>query len=242
MTILVTNDDGYTEGLCALLEVAKKIDKKAHAVIPNRQRSAVSNSLTLHKPLRFHRVADSVGELSGTPADCVLFSLFSGEVEPPKLVLSGINFGDNCGMDSLLGSGTLGACWESVLEGIPAIAFSMFRSSRDWRDKTNWGDIPHGHEKIEEIVRMLKPKLDSDSFFSVQLPQKFLDAEIVFNNNLQRLRFKAFIDKRKDPYGTPYFWQHGDFGRYEKGTDISDVRDGKIVISKIGLGAFKNIK
>src|SRR3989338_6238348 len=101
MAILITNDDGYSIGLRTLFEVSKEVDPSTYAVIPHQQRSAVAMSLTLHKPLRLHKREEDILELSGTPADCVLFSIYSGEVKRPKLVLSGINFGDNCGLSAL---------------------------------------------------------------------------------------------------------------------------------------------
>ena len=137
MSILVTNDDGYSEGLRMLFEIAKSLDKDAYAVIPDRQKSAVSVALTLHKVLRLHEIKNNISTLSGTPADCVLFSIYSKQFKKPKLVLSGINYGDNTSTGALLSSGTIGACWEAALEGVPAIAFSVYKTNHDWRRKSN---------------------------------------------------------------------------------------------------------
>ena len=71
MTILVTNDDGYCEGIKMLYEVAKDFDK-TYAIIPDRQKSAISKALTLHKPLRVHKIEEEMYGLNGTPADCAL--------------------------------------------------------------------------------------------------------------------------------------------------------------------------
>ncbi len=179
MTILVTNDDGYSEGLKALFEVSRKIDGKSYAVIPNKQRSAVAMSMTLHKPLRFHERHEKIYELSGTPADCVSFSIYSKELPKPSLVLSGINFGDNCGLSSLICSGTVGACWTAATEGIPAIAFSMYRTTREWRDAKNWGDVAKMKEKCVEIIRLLEPKLKPYVFFNVAFPNDISKSKIV---------------------------------------------------------------
>ena len=92
--IVVTNDDGPSKGAKVLLEVAQRREE-AYALLPERQRSAVSGALTLHKPLRLKRLKEHLYTLNGTPADCVLFALYSGEVPKPELVLSGINWGDN---------------------------------------------------------------------------------------------------------------------------------------------------
>lgn len=236
MTTLITNDDSYSIGMKILLESALEFDKQAYAVIPSRQRSAVAMSMTLHKPLRLHKRESNVYELSGTPADCVVFSIYSKEVPKPKFVLSGINFGDNCGLSSLIGSGTVGACWIAASEGIPAIAFSMYRNTREWQNPKNWGDLEELREKTVEIIRMLRPKLEPHVFFNVALPNDVSNSEIVFNDKLQMSRFETKIDKRKDPHGYPYYWIYGNFGKSEKGKDLYDVAVNKnIVISRIDL-------
>ncbi len=236
MTTLITNDDSYSIGMKILLEAATGFDKNAYAVIPSRQRSAVAMSMTLHKPLRLHKREKSIYELSGTPADCVVFSIYSKLFPKPSLVLSGINFGDNCGLSSLIGSGTVGACWIAATEGIPAIAFSMYRTTREWRDAKNWGDLEKLKEKTIEIIKLLKPKLEPHTFFNVALPNDVTKSEIVFNDKLQMSRFETKIDKRNDPHGYPYYWIYGNFGKSEKGKDLYDVAVNKnIVISRVNL-------
>ena len=79
MNILVTNDDGQTEGLRLLLEVAKKFGN-AYALVPNRQRSAISKALTLHKALRIDKIDQNFYEINGTPADAVIFATHSKEM------------------------------------------------------------------------------------------------------------------------------------------------------------------
>ncbi|MFH1685326.1 MAG: 5'/3'-nucleotidase SurE, partial [Candidatus Micrarchaeota archaeon] len=77
MIILVTNDDGDSEGLRSLVEAGAKFGD-TYAIVPNRQRSAISRAITLHKPIRIHKITDKINSINGTPADCVLFSLNSG--------------------------------------------------------------------------------------------------------------------------------------------------------------------
>lgn len=52
--ILVTNDDGvYSEGLTLLVAALRQIEgADVTAVAPDREQSATSHSLTLHRPLR----------------------------------------------------------------------------------------------------------------------------------------------------------------------------------------------
>jgi 5'/3'-nucleotidase SurE len=150
-----------------------------------------------------------------------------------------MNFGDNCGLTGLIGSGTVGACWLAATEGIPAIAFSMYRTTREWRDRENWGDVEKMEEKIAEVVRLLKPKLKPYVFFNVAFPNDLSRSKIVFNDKLQLRRFETFVAKRKDPNDSPYYWIYGDFNKSEKGTDLYDVAVNKnIVISKVDLKAL----
>ena len=238
MTILVTNDDGNTIGLRILLEVAKQMDK-TYAIFPHKQRSAVSKSLTLHKVLRLNKVEEDLYEFNGTPADAVLFSVYSKEVPKPELILSGINFGDNTSLTSILSSGTLGACWEAVSEGIPAIAFSLYKTDRDWHNRNNWGDIELLKKHTLEVIKLLKGKLKNDSFYSVNFPNDFSNAKIVFLNKFQRTRFHIKIEKRLDPNRHPYYWLSGDFSKLEEGTDSYEVGVKKnIVISEISINKF----
>ncbi|VVC03554.1 5'-nucleotidase SurE1 [Candidatus Bilamarchaeum dharawalense] len=238
MTILVTNDDGDSEGLRILLGVANKFDN-AYAIIPNRQRSAVSGALTMHKPIRLHRIESNIHSINGTPSDCVLFSIFSKEFPKPNLVLSGINWGDNAGIDCLLGSGTIAACWQAALEGIPGIAFSLAKKERNWH-KEGWGEKEKIAGTVEKIIKTLKPKLKPETFFNVNLPTDLENAKIVYMQKMQRDRFGVAVEKRIDPYGNPYFWISGILKKTEKGTDVHEVIENRnIVISEIPLSIFE---
>lgn len=235
MAILVTNDDGYGEGLEILLSVARKIDPDSYAIIPNRQRSAVGMSLTLHKPLRLHKRSENIFELNGTPADCVLFGLYSDEFKKPELVLSGLNSGDNSSLEAILGSGTIGACWEAVISGISGIAFSMVKQKEE--DRGSHQKIGH-REKFEKVIleaiSSIKSNQAKDTIYSVNIPADPSNSKIVYCEKLQRRRFTAIIDKRRDPSGRPYYWITGDFNVVEPGTDLHElVKNNNITITPI---------
>jgi len=240
MKILVTNDDGYSEGFKVLMEVARKLGD-AYAVIPAKQMSAVSGAVTLHKPLRVHKREKDVFEVSGTPCDCVLFACYSKEFEKPDLILSGINWGDNAGMAPLIGSGTLGACWQGILEGVPGIAFSRFTVHRDWRNKEAWGDLKKMKKHVQSIAKKLSSKeMDEESFYSVNLPDDLTAPKVVMTKDLQKRRFRTLITKKFDPGGQPYYWISGNPTGAEAGTDLHEVADNKnISITKISLQYFE---
>jgi 5'-nucleotidase len=123
MRILVTNDDGLgAEGLEALAG-ALSIDHEVWVFAPDRERSGVSHALTLGAPGKVRKVGDRAYSCSGTPADCVVFTMLGAIDFKPELVVSGINRGPNLGTD-IVYSGTCGAASEAVLSGIPGIAVS----------------------------------------------------------------------------------------------------------------------
>ena len=239
MAILVTNDDGYTQGLKILLNAAKLMDKESYAIIPDRQRSGISKAIILHKPLRINKKEDNIHEISSTPADCVTFSLFCQDFKRPDLVLSGINWGDNTSLHSIYSSGTLAACLQATLFDVPAIGFSLYKRSHSWREENkNWGNKQQLQKRIIEIVKKLRKEFTKNTFFSVNFPEISKTKKIEITEP-QRHRFNVRIDKRKDPDGKPYYWITGPKARKEKGKDFALVHSGKITITPITLDAIE---
>ena len=93
-------------------------------VAPERQRSAASHAITLHKPLRLTEVAPRRFSLSGTPVDCVYLGVLKLCDRKPAVVVSGINDGFNLGSDVFY-SGTVAAAVEGALRGAAGIACSL---------------------------------------------------------------------------------------------------------------------
>ena len=127
-TILVTNDDGiHSDGLIRLAKAAVKFGS-VWLIAPEKQRSAVSHSITLDIPLDVRPISFEVEGVrayscSGMPADCVRVA--SKGVIPimPDVVLSGINYGYNAATD-IQYSATVGAAFEAVFLGYRGIALS----------------------------------------------------------------------------------------------------------------------
>jgi 5'-nucleotidase len=93
MVILVTNDDGvHSPGLIALFKAMKEIGD-AYIVAPDRERSAVGHSLTLHRPLKVEQMRDHVYSINGTPTDAVVVGVSKILPQRPDIVVSGINRG-----------------------------------------------------------------------------------------------------------------------------------------------------
>ena len=128
MKILVVNDDSISSPGLALLAKAAMELGDVWVVAPAHQCSAMSQKLSIHAALKVEKVnfpvpVKAAYKVDGTPVDCVKVALQYILEEKPDYVFSGINDGYNVGYD-IAYSGTLGATFEAVMNGIPAIAFS----------------------------------------------------------------------------------------------------------------------
>src|ERR1017187_5748783 len=122
--ILVTNDDGITAPGIKALEQGLAAVGDVTVAAPDREMSAASQSLTLHTPIRIHRVDDHHYGIAGTPTDSVIIAIYHILPQRPDLVVSGINPGGNMG-ENVAYSGTVGAAMEGVIHHIPSFAISL---------------------------------------------------------------------------------------------------------------------
>lgn len=130
MKILIVNDDSiHAPGIALLAKSALELGE-VWVVAPAEQCSAMSQKLTLREPITLEKAENfpvpvkAAYAIGGTPVDCVKVALEYLLEEKPDYVFSGINNGYNAGFD-IAYSGTLGAAFEAVRNGIPAMAFSV---------------------------------------------------------------------------------------------------------------------
>lgn len=128
MRILLVNDDGVlSPGLSALRSAVADMGEIT-VVAPESPQSAVGRSITLHDPLICNRITIdeqfTAISVSGRPVDCVKLAIRELMDKRPELVLSGINAGENVGVN-IFYSGTVAAAAEGAIMGIPAVAFSL---------------------------------------------------------------------------------------------------------------------
>ncbi len=126
MQILLSNDDGITSpGLRVLVDIFSN-GNEVYVVAPDKENSAVSNAITISEPVFTEKVqmhgTKAAYKSSGTPADCVKLAICALNIKP-DMVISGINQGQNCGID-ITYSGTVAAASEGYYFGIPAFAVS----------------------------------------------------------------------------------------------------------------------
>lgn len=230
--ILITNDDGINApGLARLEKIARNLAEEVWVVAPEHDRSGAGQSISIHDPLRVYEAGEKRYAVSGTPADCVLYSLahWFGET-PPDLVLSGVNCGANIS-DSVQYSGTVGAVLSAQHMNIPAIALSQAFLSRDgiqWAPVERFG---------EAVIRKLWqpgetrawnvnfPACDAADINSARLCHQS-------NGSIQQAQLLAGRDARSLPY-----WWLG-FDRNSKhivapNSDVAVLRDKAIAIAPL---------
>ncbi len=123
-TILLTNDDGYTApGITALYDALVKAGHDVTLVAPASQQSGASASVS-SRDLELVKHADNIYSVTGRPSDAARVGLAHVMKDnPPDIVISGINFGQNAGHDVIV-SGTVGAATTAFQLGFPAISVS----------------------------------------------------------------------------------------------------------------------
>lgn len=129
--ILVTNDDGiFSPGLQAAAEAVHELGELL-MVAPRQQQTSMSRSLPAGDNIGIiEDVLLTVGgkpqnafAVNGSPTLAVIHAVFELAPRKPALCISGINYGENVGMTTMI-SGTVGAALEASVCGIPAVAVS----------------------------------------------------------------------------------------------------------------------
>ena len=226
--ILVSNDDGIrSEGILKLANALKKAGT-VYIVAPDRERSAASHSLTLHRPLRVEEVGKRMYAVDGTPTDCVTLAVNGILPVRPDIVVSGINKGGNLGEDVSY-SGTVSAAMEGTLLGIPSIAFSLAkREAFDFR--------PASEFALRLVRFVFKKGLPKDTLLNVNIPP----AKRIKGYRITRQGKRFFSDvvvEKVDPRGKKYYWIGGSMERWEGGedTDYFAISKGYVSITPIHL-------
>jgi 5'-nucleotidase len=225
--ILLTNDDGIqAPGLMALASALEGIGRVV-VVAPERERSAVSHAISLHKPLRLHEVAPGRYACSGTPTDCVYIAMHHVLEGPPSLVVSGINAGANLG-DDVSYSGTVGAAMEALLMGAPAVAFSTM-------SRTRFEGAAQVARRI--CLRALAEGVPEGTLVNVNFPGDVTVETPWRLTALGRRNYGRQVTRSLDPRGRPYYWIGGAHLGFEEieGSDCNAVRDGFVSLTPVHL-------
>ncbi|MFN7178054.1 5'/3'-nucleotidase SurE [Hyphomonas sp.] len=234
MRILLTNDDGINApGLAVLEDIAKELSDDIWISAPEEEQSGKGRAISLTQPVRVRKVGAKAWAVSGTPSDAVLLATKELMLEPPDLVLSGVNRGQNIAEDTSF-SGTVAAAMFGMQMGIPSIALSQAQNFRDrgslpWATAKAWG------------ARTLRPLLDIGWPPSVVLNVNFPDVEPGDVRGIRITRQGArdetilHTDRREDLRGNDYYWigYRGKLSRPDEGTDLRAIYEGYVSVSPL---------
>ncbi len=228
--ILITNDDGIqSEGLRVLRDALQPLGAVA-VVAPDREKSTTSHAITLHRPLRIQWVSEDFCAVDGTPADCVNLSVNGFLKNRPKILVSGINKGENLG-DDVTYSGTVSAAIEGTLIGIPSVAISlvarqnfMFEAAAAFSRKIVRLVMEHGLPR-DTLLNVNVPNLSPNNIKGVEITRQG-----------KRVYGDAVVEK-VDPRGKKYYWIGGDILGYRHlpGSDFDAISRDRISVTPLKL-------
>ena len=164
--ILLTNDDSHDSPLFLLAIRTLRQFGEVDIVVPATEQSWKGKSMTRYGALYAERIdlhGTPAWSVSGTPADCVNLAIYNLLADKPHLIVSGINIGKNVGLGFTLASGTIGACLEANIAGLPALALSQEIASEEFR---HWDAErafkPETIARVTAIVEAMMPSIWRD--------------------------------------------------------------------------------
>jgi 5'-nucleotidase len=235
MLVFLTNDDGiYASGLRRLKVELEKI-ADVYVIAPDRERSASSHSVTMHKPLRvqpvnFEKAQANSWAASGTPADCVKLALEIFLDHPPDLLVSGINRGANLGTDVFY-CGTVSAAIEGLIHGIPSLAISVTAVEDE---KVNYRYAADFAKRL--CQKIFCNRLPFDTLLNVNIPN--LPENEIKGVKITKLGWRRYVNavhERQDPRGRKYYWLAGSVADInpEPNSDITAIADSMVSITPV---------
>ena len=213
--VLLTNDDGYfSEGINILSRKLQTLGE-IYIVAPDRERSASSLSLSLHKPLRVKSAGEKTFAVSGTPADCVYMAIQKLLPRKPDLLISGINHGPNLGQQDISYSGTVAGALQGTFLEIPSLAVSAISHPQEGFDFEFSADL------IEKAAAyLLSNRWFSGVTLNINIPPPPIKGIKV--TKLGQKRYNPEIISKSDPRDRTYYWI-GTGNPQAIGDDESDV-------------------
>ena len=181
--ILLSNDDSHDSPLFHLLIDALRPLGELHIAVPATEQSWKGKSMTRHGPIYAEEIAIHdcpAWSVTGTPADCVNLAIHNLMDSPPDIVVSGINIGKNVGLGFVFASGTVGACFEANIAGLPGLALSQELTREDFihwdqhrafREQTTATLTRQVHELVPLVWhRFIEGHLDQSTTWNVNFP------------------------------------------------------------------------
>ncbi|HOM30381.1 MAG TPA: 5'/3'-nucleotidase SurE [Deltaproteobacteria bacterium] len=206
MRFLLTNDDGiYAQGLAAIKQELEKVGEVT-VIAPLTEQSAVGHAITISDPLKVIPVNRGGGfygyGITGSPADCVKIGVSCLMSDPPDVVVSGINRGENVGINVLY-SGTVSAATEALILGFTGIALSV----DSYLNPDYSAASVFGARLAVMLARMGRPLGCALNVNCPSCPPERIKGVRVTRQGESRIVDE--FSRRESPRGTVYYWQAG---------------------------------
>lgn len=227
-TILLTNDDGFFSKGLEIFALALKALAQVYIVAPDREMSATSLALSLHRPLRVKEVQKNIYAIDGTPADCVYMAVQKLLPRKPDLLISGPNPGPNLGQQDTAYSGTVAGALQGTFLQIPSVALSILHDA-----EKNF----HYENAIKIALVLIKKILNTPPEEGITLninipPPPVRGIKVV---KLGQKRYNPEIIEKTDPRNRTYFWigtgQPKAIG--DRNSDVKVIKEGYITVTPL---------
>jgi 5'-nucleotidase len=201
-------------------------------VAPATEQSGVGHSITYMTPLTVKEIFDGDRRrgwaVEGSPADCVKIGVAEFCAVRPDVVVSGINYGLNAGINVLY-SGTVAAAIEGAFYEITSVAVSLEYVEHAEFDKA--ARLAGGL-----IRRILDQKGPQAQLFNINIPTAALAGEpLVRIVPMDVAHYEERFEKRLDPRGRSYYWLAGGqrIKRNDEETDLTALRSGCVAVTPL---------
>jgi len=236
--ILLTNDDGiYAPGLAAMEKQLQRLGDVC-VLAPATEQSGVGHSVTFLSPLICKEVYEGDRRrgwaVEGSPADCVRIGVFELCPRRPNLVVSGVNYGSNAGINVLY-SGTVAAAIEGAFFGITSVAVSLAWDEHAQFDKA----AAMACRIIEQILQRKKP---GPQLYNLNIPTAAMNGPTKVRVAPMGVELHGeHYDKRIDPRGRAYYWATNDPPPQpgEKETDLTALQKGYVTLTPLDFDMTK---
>jgi 5'-nucleotidase len=243
MRILITNDDGINApGLETLTAIATEVageDGEVWTVAPAFEQSGVGHCISYVHPTMIAELGPRRFAAEGSPADCVLAGLHDVlKDNPPDLVLSGVNRGNNAA-ENVLYSGTIGGAMEAALQGLPAIALSQYYGPDNATIEDPFeAAAVHGAEIVRKLWEQSRwDESDYRVFYNVNFPP--VPAAAVRGTRVTTQGFRRgtgfSVEPSMAPNGRRFLWIKGGAQHVptEEGSDAHANLEGYISVTPL---------
>lgn len=243
-TLLITNDDGIESPSIGLLTKLFATDYEIIVVAPKYAQSAKGMSHA-HGDSWVSTVEydkDNIRYISvdNSPTTCISVALQSYGLKP-DLIISGINFGENLGLNMFY-SGTVGAAWEGAMAGVLSIASSLELPSGKHYSIDHSVDFSAAAFITKEIADKLVQEQPTCKLWNINTPstatlqtkvKKCTLAPQRWNKPVIREEQKDFQNARKVRFEfDPINYAHAE------DTDIYNLRQGFVTLTEINTLTF----